>query len=87
MILRDDLRAYILANGRPAITLGAAEVVIVGETPGFLATGVAKHVRVSLQFDAEATQIEPFARCSALLLLRSPSMLHGPKGWRKPCVY
>src|SRR5712671_2374793 len=36
MTLRDDLRAYILANGRPAITLGAAEVVIVGETHGFL---------------------------------------------------
>src|SRR5712671_3353536 len=36
MTLRDDLRAYILANGRPTITLGAAEVVIVGETHGFL---------------------------------------------------
>jgi hypothetical protein len=34
--LRDDLRDYIAANGRDAIALGAAEVVIVGETHGFL---------------------------------------------------
>src|SRR5882762_3310609 len=40
MTLRDDLRAYILANGRSTITLGTAEVVIVGETHGFLSAPI-----------------------------------------------
>jgi hypothetical protein len=34
--LQDDLRDYIAANGQATLTLGASEVVIVGEAHGFL---------------------------------------------------
>jgi len=40
MTLRDDLRAYIMANGRPSTALGSPEVVIIGETHGFLSAPI-----------------------------------------------
>jgi hypothetical protein len=41
MTLLDDLRNYMAANAQATIALGTAEVVIIGETHGFLASNAA----------------------------------------------